>query len=78
MRIWDSNSGECQFSIVTGADDEYTVVDFERNRILRGTADACRLLGCQTFDKAAGRWRMLPAEYFGPLPTVEVESSGVE
>lgn len=68
LREWDANSGTLLKTIVTGPGQQCAVVDFPGNRILHATPEAWRLLGREVFDPEANRRRLLPAEFFGPLP----------
>ena len=69
LRLWDSDSGRCLAIYYLGPDREAATLDGAQRRILWASPGAWRFLGWRVHDEAAGRIRILPAEWNGPLPT---------
>jgi hypothetical protein len=46
-------------------------IDLERNEIVWASKESWRSLGWRLYDEEARRWRLLPAEHFGPIPGLE-------
>ena len=68
VKLWDVRSGEECLTLIHGPDGQTAALDYRHNRILAASPEAWRFLGWRYFDPDTKRLRLLPAEYFGPLP----------
>ncbi|MEW6305646.1 MAG: hypothetical protein AB1705_19375, partial [Verrucomicrobiota bacterium] len=68
LKLWDAETGECLRTFASVAPGEAAVIDDLKNEFVWVSAGAWRHLGWRYHDQEAGRIRILPAEYFGPLP----------
>ena len=69
IKFWDATTGKCLWTGLLLPEHQWAAVDFEGNRILAASPEAWRFLGWRITDPRSGRLRILPAEYYGPLPT---------
>jgi hypothetical protein len=69
LKLWDASTGKCLLTALSLQDDQWATVDFVGNRISAATPEAWRFLGWRITDPRTSRLRILPAEYYGPLPT---------
>jgi len=72
MRIWDFETGVCLAVCYHMSERQSATLDLANNRILSASPEAWRWLGWRWKDPETGRTRILPAEYFGPLPMHEI------
>lgn len=68
LKLWDAHSGKEILTLVHLPNREWAALDLPANRIVAASPGAWRYLGWHYRDHDAGRWRVLPAEHFGPLP----------
>ena len=68
-KVWDASTGNCLWTGLLQPYQQRAAVDLEGNRILAASPEAWRILGWRITDPRTGRLRILPAEYYGPLPT---------
>ena len=70
LRLWDAYTGrELARSLVLDRGQEASF-DTLGDRFSWASSGAWRFLGWRAFDPEAGRVRVLPVEYFGPLPSL--------
>jgi hypothetical protein len=62
-------TGKCLRTTLLLPEGQWATVDFDGNRILAASPEAWRFLGWRITDPRTARLRILPAEYYGPLPT---------
>jgi WD40 repeat protein len=68
LKVWDALTGGLQLTFANLPGRESAALDLANNRVLSATPGAWRYLGWQFYDDDLRRWRLLPAEHFGPLP----------
>jgi len=68
LKVWNAETGECLWTGVQLPDGQTATLDLEHNRVLAASPEAWRFLGWRWKDPRTGRLRILPAEFFGPLP----------
>ena len=68
QRIWDAETGTLLLTTILGTSNQYATLDPVENRVLHASEEGWRLFGWRSVDPATGRIRILPAEYYGPLP----------
>ena len=66
--ISDTDTGEYLWTGINLPERQRKAIDLANNRILAASPEAWRFLGWRWTDPATGRIRILPAEFFGPLP----------
>jgi uncharacterized protein YjbI with pentapeptide repeats len=68
VTVRDGATGACLWSGFHFPDAQSAALDLVHNRILSASPEAWRFLGWRAPDPATGHSRLLPAEFFGPLP----------
>jgi WD40 repeat protein len=68
LRLWDANTGALLLTLHIWSATEAAAIDHREQRITWASPGAWRRLGWRVYDPEAGRLRILPAEFFGPLP----------
>ncbi len=68
VRVWDAESGQCLYRCEYLPEGELATIDEISGRPIWVSPNAWRYLCWRGYDEH-GNWRVLPAEYFGPLPT---------
>lgn len=68
LKLWTKDSDEASLTLINGPNGQTAALDERNNRIVSASPEAWRFLGWRFFDTEANRLRILPAEYFGPLP----------
>jgi WD40 repeat protein len=70
VKVWEASSGRCVWTGHLLGDSQVATIG-EKSRITSVSPEAWRFLAWRWFDPALGRYRLLPAETFGPLPSGE-------
>ena len=71
LKLWNVATGECLRTFCNLP--EHQTVSFDHDdRIQSCTPDAWRFIGWCWTDPSTNRLRLLPAEFFGPLPVAPV------
>jgi WD40 repeat protein len=68
LRLWDAHTGALLSTSSIWSSGEAATIDHRTRRISWASPGAWRHLGWRVHDPQAGRIRILPAEFFGPLP----------
>jgi WD40 repeat protein len=68
LQVWDAHSGTSLTRYLALESGEAAVVNARNGRLIWVSPGAWRSLRWRVYDSLAGRHRVLPAEYFGPLP----------
>lgn len=68
LRLWDASSGQGLWSGLLFPEGQTASIDEVHRHVLHASPEAWRWLGWRWKDPATGRLRILPAEFFGPLP----------
>jgi WD40 repeat protein len=68
LRVWDVATRRLLTTMGLFDSSDSAALDGNSRRILWASPGAWRHLGWRVYDPNAGRIRILPAEYFGPLP----------
>ena len=75
LRLWDAASGQCLWTGYLLPEQEAACVN-SLGKILSCSPGAWAHMGWRWTDPRTGRMRLLPAEFFGPLPVYETPVAG--
>ncbi len=76
VKLGDARLGAALLTLIHGPNGQTAAIDSRHNRIVAASSEAGHFLGWRYVAPDTNRLRLLPAEYFGPLPPRRAASHG--
>ena len=77
VRMWDVNTGRGKWKAELLPEGSWVVTD-DQNSITEAGGEAWRFLGWRHTDSVTQQQRILPLEYFGPVPWSKMTTAATE